>query len=74
MRRNINAGTTSAKIGTVTYDPSATGAASIDTIMPEYIGCRTNAYGPLSITLCPVSTRIVLDANVFVCITQNTSQ
>ena len=43
------------------HEPSASGIPANSQIAKAYIGCRTWAYGPVSITCWPASTR-TLDA------------
>src|ERR1700680_2530341 len=38
------------------HEPSASGIATSRRNAPEYIGCRTYAYGPVDTTGCPSST------------------
>ena len=47
------------------YEPNANGDAIYISVDPNYIGCRTNRYGPLWITFCPFTTSITRDANWF---------
>lgn len=44
--RNNNAGTRAI------IDPSAIGRLNTKKTLPKYIGCRTNAYGPVEMTRC----------------------
>ena len=45
--------------GTATQEPNATGVKIIISMAPAYMGCRTSAYGPVVITICPADTSIV---------------
>src|SRR5262249_18366435 len=44
---------------TLHHEPSASGIAKSRSNAPEYIGCRTYAYGPVDTTGCPSSTLMV---------------
>jgi len=50
---------------TAQNDPSANGANKNIRIIPVYIGCRTIAYGPVSITFCPSNISMVRPAKEF---------
>jgi hypothetical protein len=67
LRRNFSSSrmrqTSTGKNGTTRktlhHEPSASGIAKSRSNAPEYIGCRTYAYGPVDTTGCPSSTRMV---------------
>src|SRR5262245_39783644 len=55
------------------HEPSASGIAKSRSNAPEYIGCRTYAYGPVDTTGCPSSTRMEDAAYLFDCTTTKNS-
>ena len=54
--RQTSTGKNGATRRTLNQEPSARGIAVISSKAPEYIGCRTYAYGPVDTTGCPSST------------------
>jgi hypothetical protein len=54
------------RVGTRPPAPPNAQAVRVDAdAAPEYIGCRTIAYGPVSITRCSVATSMTDDVKVF---------